>query len=777
MKLHMIGNAHLDPVWFWRWPEGYQEVKATFRSALDRMNETPDFTFTCSAAAYYEWLEEDEPEMFAEIKRRVEEGRWSIVGGWWIQPDCNAPCGESFVRQGLIAQRYFRSRFGHAARTAYNVDSFGHNGMLPQIFRLSGMDRYVFMRPMKHEKMIPSNIFVWQSADGSRVDAFRIPIAYCTWEPDLRVRMEGCVAEMPEDAPETMVFYGVGNHGGGPTKVNIAAIESMKAEMNAEFSDPDRFFDGLDDSRLPVVRGELLHHASGCYSAHSGVKRWNRRAENALLAAEKWCAIAADALGRAYPAQKLTHAWKDVLFNQFHDILAGTSAQEAYGDARNQLGEAAAIAQRAANSAMQALSWRIEIPADEQSQPIVVFNPNAFDACLPIEVQCVSRPGWALYDDEGRLVPSQLAQSSVAANGRAALLFQADVPAMGYRLFSLRPGAAPDSKTMCDAFALDNGRVRAVISPETGLLLSLTDVQSGEALTGPSCRGVVIRDESDTWSHGVTVFADVIGEFALKRAERIKDGPVRSAIRCVFEWGKSTIVQTYALWRDSDALDVTVDVNWQEQEKMLKWELCAAGETSMAEIPFGFAERPADGLEYPMQTWVRQGALTCVNDSKFAYDARDQRLRVTLLRSPRYAHHEPKVCKSEEHFPFMDQGWQRVRFELTPRALEPSEATKRGMVLNQPAFVVQETFHEGSLGGHGSFCRVDGALLTALKQAEDGSGDWIAHLYEADGKNADVQLALPNGTFALALKPHEIAAVRVSKDGVLRRVNFLEDDL
>ena len=197
MKLHMIGNAHLDPAWFWQWMEGYHEAKATFRSALDRMNEYPDFVFTCSAAAYYEWIEQDEPEMFAEIRRRVEEGRWAIVGGWWIQPDCNAPCGESFARQGLIAQRYFESRFGVRARTAYNVDSFGHNATLPQIFRLSGMENYVFMRPMRHEKALPANIFLWESPDGSRVKAFRIPIAYCTWEPELRERMKRCLQEMP----------------------------------------------------------------------------------------------------------------------------------------------------------------------------------------------------------------------------------------------------------------------------------------------------------------------------------------------------------------------------------------------------------------------------------------------------------------------------------------------------------------------------------------------------------------------------------------------------
>jgi alpha-mannosidase len=131
-KLHMIGNAHLDPVWLWQWQEGFREVKSTFRSALDRLDEYEDFLFTSSSAAFYEWVEKSDPGMFGEIRARVAEGRWQIVGGWWIQPDCNIPGGESFVRQALYGQRYFREKFGVTARVGYNVDSFGHHGMLPQ---------------------------------------------------------------------------------------------------------------------------------------------------------------------------------------------------------------------------------------------------------------------------------------------------------------------------------------------------------------------------------------------------------------------------------------------------------------------------------------------------------------------------------------------------------------------------------------------------------------------------------------------------------------------
>lgn len=194
--LHMIGNAHIDPVWLWQWQEGFHEVKATFRSALDRMSEYDDFVFTASSAAFYEWVEQSDPAMFAEIQERVRQGRWELAGGWWVEPDCNIPAGESFVRHGLYGQRYFRQKFGVTARTGFNVDSFGHSATLPQILKKSGIEQYVFLRPMPHERELPGRLFEWQSMDGSRVLAFRIPFQYCTWSDDLAEHARGCVDDI-----------------------------------------------------------------------------------------------------------------------------------------------------------------------------------------------------------------------------------------------------------------------------------------------------------------------------------------------------------------------------------------------------------------------------------------------------------------------------------------------------------------------------------------------------------------------------------------------------
>jgi len=294
-KLHLIGNAHLDPVWLWRWHEGFSEVLATFKSALDRMNEFPDFKFTSACAVYYELVEKLAPDMFEEIKQRVKEGRWGIVGGMFLQPDCNIPDGESFARHLLISQSFFKESFGLTAKTGYNVDSFGHNAGLPKILSAGGIDNYVFMRPSPAEQGRDEELFVWKSDDGSSVNAYRIPRRYNIDFAAIGI-LNDLEKKIKNDHLERMAFYGVGNHGGGPTIQIIDAIKGLDLE-NAAFSTPDEYFDSVGKDDLPVINGDLQHHARGCYSANSYVKASNRKCEQNLLAAEKLCSLAKNLMG------------------------------------------------------------------------------------------------------------------------------------------------------------------------------------------------------------------------------------------------------------------------------------------------------------------------------------------------------------------------------------------------------------------------------------------------------------------------------------------------
>ena len=803
--LHMIGNAHIDPVWLWTWQEGFQEVLASFRSALDRMREYDDFVFVSSSAAFYEWVEKTDPQMFAEIQQRVAEGRWEIVGGWWIQPDCNLPGGESFARQALYGQRYFREKFGVTARVGYNVDSFGHHGMLPQLLKKSGLDYYIFMRPQPHEKGLPGRLFWWESDDGSRVLSFRLPFEYCTWGQALDKHVRRCAAELKEPFDELMCFYGVGNHGGGPTIENIESIKVLDQQDQLPrlvFSTPNRFFASIEEKALPfpVVHDELQRHASGCYAAHSGIKRWNREGENRLLAAEKWAAIAARVTGQPYP-DTFDRAWKNVLFNQFHDILAGTSLPTAYDDALHQHGEAMAIAGRALNHAVQSLAWNIRIPQEKDVTPIVVFNPHAWRSRTNVELEFGKLPeNPVLIEDGGRRLPIQTVQSETTSNGRHRISFIADLPSLGYRTYRLAPGTPDEQwpRLKASEYILDNGRLRLEIDPRTGTITSLRDQLNGvEVFAGPAARPVVLEDRSDTWSHNVFRFDDVAGEFEVCDVRLVEHGPVKSVIRVRSAYRSSSLVQEFTMYPDLEKIDVHVTVDWREQFKAfkLRFPLNLNHMSAVYEVPYGHIERFANGEEEPGQRWLDVSGtsrdsgegygLSLLNDGKYSFDVHIREIGLTVLRSPIYAHHIPAEPEPGGQYRFVDQGIQRFTYTLLPHAGSWAEAgtVRRAAELNQQPTALVSTYHpQGTLPQYASFVQVDrdNVNVTVLKQAED-SDDLILRCYETSRMATTATITLPHWkrTIMMRLGPCEIKTLRIplDEDEPIVETNLLEEDI
>lgn len=806
--LHMIGNAHIDPVWLWRWQDGYSEVRATFRSALDRMEEYPDFVFTSAAAAYYQWIEQSDPEMFEEIRRRVREGRWRIVGGWWIQADCNIPGGEGFARQALYAQRYFYEKFGVTARTGYNVDSFGHSGSLPKILRQCGMDRYVYMRPGHHEKSYPAWTFLWQSPEGEAVTAFRIPFEYCTWGKELSAHI-GRVAQEIRDENGMMCFYGVGNHGGGPTRENLDSIAALNGQGGVELrlSDPDAFFDSLTVRELPVVNGDLLHHASGCYAGHSLVKRLNRRAEHRLLTAEKWRAAAYALLGLPYPAQDFERAWKKVLFNQFHDILAGCCIREAYEDAKEDFGFALSVAGEQMNAAQQALMRRMDIPFEEGALHYVAFNPHGFAAKAPVALEVAGpRQPMRLTDSEGHEIAYQLAPGSAAANGRRSLRFVAEVPAMGWQVYTMRPApqeqlpqeadAAPAPESEINlALTLENEEIAAVFDEKQGLC-GLTLKRTQTQLLKGAVQAVVIDDPSDTWSHAVLRFDRVEGTLPVREVRVVADGPAYKTVRVVYADDDSTLTQDYTLWQGVGQVFVHNRLEWRKRQKLLKLRLPLSLRYCRvcAQAPFGYADRLMDGVEYPMHAYVDATGvapgqeqpvtgLAVLNDGKYAYSAEKGALDITLVRSPYYANHEPFVVEPGMDYPTVDYGEQAFTLSLMPHegALQESRAEEAALLLNAPVALLAEGAHGGPLARRGSFLALDAchAVIDAVKLAEDGSGALIVHLHETARREETATLRLPqlNMAWPVSLRPGQIKALRIRlPEGTIAETNLIEMD-
>jgi alpha-mannosidase len=793
--LHMIGNSHIDPVWLWQWPEGYQAVRATFRSALDRMNEYPEFIFTCDSAAYYEWIEEIEPAMFEEIRERVAEGRWEIVGGWWVEPDCNIPGGEAFVRQALVSQRYFLEKFGRIATVGYNVDPFGHNGMLPQLLRRAGMDSYVFMRPGPHEFRLPGPVFWWESADGSRVLTYRLPHEYCSPNEDLGYHIDKSIAQLPAGWSEMMAFYGVGNHGGGPTRQNLDSIRRLDgagAMPRLRQSTPRQFFDTVlaADADIPVVTGDLQHHAVGCYSAHSGIKAWIRRAENRLIVAEAWSTLAGVVAPRGYPHDELGRAWKQVLFNQFHDTICGTAIEPAYDDARDQLGEATSVAARVENIAIQSLSQLIDIANEPGVTPIVVFNPLAWPVRSLVELEYGGlKPNDGLLDEEGRPVAFQQVQSyATVSSWRSRLAFEAEVPALGYRTYAMTAGKRQALGTALRATAalLENEFLRLELDPATGRIVHLVLREDGRDVAdladGSRPRAVVIDDTSDTWGHRRLAYRDEVGTFEATSVELVESGPVRGILRVNSRYGDSVLTEDFIVSAHRDSIEQRLILDWREKAQLLKIRMptILADVTAAYEIPYGVIERPADGAEEPGQRWIDASGtiegvdgrlgLAVLNDGKYGFDILDGELGVTAVRSPIYAHHEPTVPTEGVRYQFQDQGLQRFTLWLVPHRGDWQDGglTRRALELNQRPTVLVESSHAGPLGRTASFVLVEPerVIVGAVKQAEDGD-DIVIRLAETTGRAATARVRFPawGGSFETEIGPFEVRTFRVPAGG------------
>ncbi|HEX4749035.1 MAG TPA: glycoside hydrolase family 38 C-terminal domain-containing protein [Bryobacteraceae bacterium] len=795
-RIHLIGNAHIDAVWLWPWYEGMSVVNSTFRSSLQRMNETPGFTFSASSAQFYEWVSENDPVLLDQIRARVKQGRWDPVGGWWVEPDVNLPDGEALVRQGLYGQLTYKRLLGRMATTAYNPDSFGHPGTLPQILHLQGMDSYVFMRPMANEKALPAPLFWWQSPDGTRVLAYRIPIAYGD-DRALNNRIQSILKDTKNLPHDFMAFYGAGDHGGGATKANIESIESMRKQTGAPtlvFSTPDNYFSEIRKqgmSNLPVVADDLQHHSVGCYTAESDMKKWNRTTEINLAAAEKIAAIGSSAWGANYPKTDFAAAWKRVLFLQFHDSLAGTALPEHYLKTAPQGYEYAnSVAAQALYTTAEKLAWQVPT-SDPDSEYLVAFNLQPWPVTANVEYDLHWKPGAAaqVEDEQGHPLPHQWIRPTTEVNDRMRLVAQVPLPAFGYRQIRIRKtDAGPvNSSLEANEHSLENGNLRLTVEPDGSI--RLFDKIAGRDVfeSGKSgCRGVVLNDPSDTWSHGVRAYTDEIGSFGNATAELLERGPLRARLRVHSSYGASTLTTEWLLYADAHCVEVRVTLDWHEHQKMLKFSFPLAVEQPRAtyEIPFGNMVRETNGDENPGQRWIDvsggQRGFALINDAKYGYSVNGNDMRLSVVRGAAFANHQPQVVTPENDPVWQDQGIQSFRMLLVPHSGTWQSARLPRLSENflAPAPIIYQGIHPGNRPESQSFLQVDAPdiVISAIKRSEEGD-DLILRCVETDGASvrASINLGFAGKQWTGNFRPYEIKTLRMSKEtGAIKEVNVLE---
>lgn len=778
--LHMIGNAHLDPVWLWRWQEGCAEAIGTCWAAIDRLEEGDGFVFTKGEALIYDWIESYAPDLFERIRHYVANGRWVIVNGWWIQPDCNVPNGESVVRQALYGKRYFADRFGVDVTVGYNVDSFGHAGSFPMLLRHTGFESYVFMRPGPHEKKdIPAELFQWFSPDGSSVTAFRIQDAYNTSNRStpLPEKIDQHFVQAEAAGHPFMCFYGVGNHGGAPTIENIDEITRRIAEgQPLAWSDPSSFFAACADRDLPSVTGELQFHAIGCYAVASNLKALNRRAEAALEQAETAAALAFRTTGSPYDRQGFATLWQSLLFNQFHDTLGGTSIAAACVDSERDLHGVIAGAQALLNGAVRQLDRTISPPIDSTDATFVVMNftGGEFNGLIEVEPwvdkDLVSRR--VVLDETGSVIAHQHISAAGRAPGLQRVVMPLTIPAFGYRTLrfavDLNGQIAPAAiagRTMSDDLVLETPAWRLEIDRATGAIASLVDKASGKSVfVSAGHRAIVVDDPTDTWSHGVDRFGFTGRDFVLDRVTLIEDGLVRKGLVVRASNGRSTIQTTILIPAHAGLpIEMRVRLDWQEERKLLRLAYPFAADRFTYEVPAGAVERPADGREVPALRWVLAeggGARAAlINDAKYSYAAKDGTLYITTVRSPVFAHHDPVQLAPQSHYAFMDQGPQEFTLRLLAGDhLDTEAVTGAAEQMVKPPVDTPHVGRGGKAAHSGQWLRATTGSLspTSLKLAEDSDALMVRLLNLG---HLPAQFGITGQTLSIA--PFAIATMRI----------------
>lgn len=744
--VHLICNAHLDPVWKWPWEEGAREAVSTFRTAADLLEEFPEFVFNHNESLLYEWVEEYDPVLFERICALVKTGRWNISGGWYLQPDCNIPGGETLVRCILEGRRYFAEKFGVRPSVAYNFDTFGHSSGLPQLLGQSGFGLYIHCRPHEFQLDLPAPLYRWRGGDGSEVLTVRpSQVWYCTPNShmapseDVKISAHEQARTGVELARETgrdvMVPWGLGDHGGGATREDLLAFREVLAEMDnsdveIRHSTPEAFLARVKDyDGIPVHEGELQRTLAGCYTSVAPIKRRMRHGESLMASAERWAAIAWWRYGWDYPTDELGEAWKRLLFNTFHDILPGSLIEHALPGVHEMFGYAADVARRIVVKTQHALLPNVD--PTPNTIPLYVLNPHSTPLKGHIGTNFLrayagSRsPGaFALYDDASVQVPHQERGGSPILEGtkmQPFIGFVADVPPLTARRYEIRFEETSVTPAATFGVSQEQGEIRvkndwwqARFDTTTGGLVALVSNAVRENVLQAPIQLYAMEDSSHAWggenratfNNPIAPFVPLseseIGAFVGQeddisgRAVRvIHEGPVSITVECLVGWQHTRASVQYTFYAELPHIDMNVRLYMQARQKMIKLVMPFAlpGLRAFCEVPYGVTERATDATEHSCGRWVRletPGMTVGVansGQSGFAISP-DGVLGLSLSRGAVHSGwDDAQTLDPNRSYTFMDQEQIDTQFRILAGAEQlatSAQLTDAALELNQP---------------------------------------------------------------------------------------------
>jgi alpha-mannosidase len=777
-RFHLLGHAHLDMAWLWTARETYDVAVRTFSSVLNLQKDFPDLTFCHTSPALYAWLENNRLDLFESIQTAAKQGRWEVLGGMWVEPEVNLISGESLVRQLLYGQRYVEEKFGAIATIVWLPDSFGFCWQLPQICRQSGIEYFVTGKLHWNDtNKFPYGCFWWESPDRTRILTLMSPPNVAGVMDTNPLIMSEYAISWEEQTGLQDIFWlpGVGDHGGGPTRDMLEVAQRWQSSPffpQLEFTTARDYLQKIVDDpnlELPIYQDELyLEFHRGCYTTHAEQKKFNRYCEGLLYEAELFATIANYfSLQGYYRAahlpivqysmssyrsqeweEEIETAWKKVLFNQFHDILPGTSIADVFVEANRDWEETIELGEKVLQSALEKIVREIgREKGNRGARRVVVFNALNWSRSQLVELELDSID-WEVRDRQGNVLPSQ-----ILANNKLAFLAE-DIPSVGYCLYELFPcqrdGFQVGNKS---DYLLENEYLRATIDPQTGELNSLFDLKNQKEVIkekGNQLEAFEDRGQYwDAWNIDPHYQEHPLPQARLQSIQWLELGKLRQSIRVIRQIGQSDFQQDYILDRNSPILKISTRVDWQEERVLVKatFPLNVSSDIVTYEIPCGAIARStqpqtsADKAKWEVfaHRWLDlndgEYGVSLLNDCKYGCDSKRDRLRLTLLRSSRWP--DPEA----------DRGIHEFTYAIYPHCGDWKSAltVRQGYELNHSlkAIVGEDIGGDsrGTLPERAQFLdlQAENLILMALKPSREGG--LVMRCYECHGEEANLELA------------------------------------
>ncbi|MCK5812454.1 MAG: alpha-mannosidase [Clostridiales bacterium] len=778
-KMHLICNAHLDPVWLWQRQEGVGETLSTFRIAADFCENYKGFVFNHNEAVLYEWVEEFEPDLFKKIQNLVTQGKWHIMGGWYLQPDCTMPSGESLARQMIYGKNYFMKKFGVEPKTAINFDSFGHSKGMVQIMNQAGYDSYIFSRPSKALKELPSEDFTWVGFNNKSVTASRAFHYYLSGKGKSVNKINSFLREYPEKE-KCMVLWGIGNHGGGPSKEDLEAIQAFRKEntdIDIIHSTPEAYFSDLKDTeQLKSFDKSLNPFAIGCYTSQIRLKQKHRLLENELFMTEKMMTAACANGVMNYDRKQATEALKDLMFCEFHDILPGSSIQIVEEDALRQLDHGLEISNKLKTKAFYML-LRGEEAGDNGVLPIFAYNHHPYEVKGVFECEFmnefVSSKIYSIPEvkQDGKIIPSQNEREASglhALDWRKKVVFTATLKPSAMNRFDLTLTPITKKKTTYKFrqyvkngnVAIKTDELDIKISKITGLV-DTYKVNGENYLEKSAFRLAIYNDTSDAWAMETPKINDLFDYFRLMTTKEarnfgqitrkefdpvrvIEDGDSRIVIDTYFKYGDSAAIITYLIPKHGTNVEVKVRVYWNEKEKMLRLSIPTTMKKAsyMGQTANGVEQLFEDGTECVSQKWSgvfdskQNKAFVIIDDCLYGSFYKKGTINLSLVRSPGYSGH-PKgnnpMMIDDRIYPRIDQGERTYSFMLMAGEENKIKETvdKLALAYNEKPYIITAyPAGEGKTIDPIITLSNEAILLQAMKLSEN-SDEYVIRLYNS----------------------------------------------